>query len=237
MKRMWTLPYEYGWRHLTLIGISLTVIGFTGVAYSSDPHVYERFFGEINPLIPMIPIVVLGIMLMLFLESRNWFKISVKENLRGVSYWLALAALFAVIAISIDLNSPLAADINISFPQSILFYPSIGFAAETLFHLLPLSLVLLVLGIFREGANRERAILIGIFIVAAVEPLFQTLTGISGPQPLWSNIFIGVNIYFFSLSQLLVFRQYGFIWMYATRLVYYLLWHIVWGHYRLEILF
>jgi len=199
--------------------------------------VYERYFGDINPLIPMILIVILGIMLTLFLESRGWFTISIKENLKGVSYWLALATLFAIVTISIDLNSPLAADINTPFPQSILFYPSIGFVAETLFHLLPLSLVLFVLGVFREGANREKTILIGIFIVAAVEPLFQTLTGISGPQPLWSNIFIGVNIYFFSLSQLLVFRQYGFIWMYATRLVYYLLWHIVWGYYRLEILF
>ena len=39
------------------------------------------------------------------------------------------------------------------------------------------------------------------------------------------------------LAQLLIFKKYDFNSMYAFRLVYYLFWHIGWGHLRLRLLF
>ena len=38
-------------------------------------------------------------------------------------------------------------------------------------------------------------------------------------------------------KELLIFKRYDFIAMYAFRLVYYLIWHIVWGYARLRSLF
>jgi hypothetical protein len=40
-----------------------------------------------------------------------------------------------------------------------------------------------------------------------------------------------------NLVQLTLFRRYDFLTMYAFRLVYYLVWHVAWGHLRLQVLF
>ena len=39
------------------------------------------------------------------------------------------------------------------------------------------------------------------------------------------------------LCQLLIFKRCDFVTMYALRLAYYDIWHLAWGHVRLELLF
>lgn len=224
-------------QYLVFIGISLTIVGLTGAAYSLDRSTFGQFIGDLNPIAPMILIVTLGIVLTLYLDSKGWFSIWTKADLRGVPFWLALAAVFALITVLIDLKFVLPEDINVPFPESLLYYPSMGLAAEVLFHLLPITLILFALTSRFRDTDLKRSIWIGILAVAFVEPLFQIVVGLSEPQPLWTSISLGLNLYFFSLSQLRVFERYGFIWMYAMRLVYYVLWHLVWGFYRLDLLF
>jgi hypothetical protein len=40
-----------------------------------------------------------------------------------------------------------------------------------------------------------------------------------------------------NLAGLFLFRRFGFLPMYALRLFYYLIWHILWGYLRLSVLF
>jgi len=45
------------------------------------------------------------------------------------------------------------------------------------------------------------------------------------------------NILLINLFQLSIFKRYDFVSMYSFRLVYYAIWHIVWGVVRLNLFF
>jgi hypothetical protein len=55
--------------------------------------------------------------------------------------------------------------------------------------------------------------------------------------PLYINVYMWIHLFVFNFLQMLVFKRYDFLKMYMFRLVYYLLWHIVWGSVRLGLLF
>lgn len=75
-------------------------------------------------------------------------------------------------------------------------------------------------------------------IVALLEPTFQTLLlGSSNPYPLWAVAIFWLNLFFFNVFQLLIFKRYDFISMYSFRLGYYIFWHFIWGYIRLKLLF
>ena len=74
-------------------------------------------------------------------------------------------------------------------------------------------------------------------VVAFLEPIFQTALGFSQPYPTWVTGYVFVNIFLINLFQLLIFKRYDFVSMYSFRLVYYAIWHIVWGQVRLNLLF
>lgn len=147
--------------------------------------------------------------------------------------------LFALITILvIDLNASFPADMNVLFPESVLFYPAIGFFVEILFHVLPLSVLLISLTSIFKNVNHKKIIWICIVIVSLLEPIYQTIPMFSSSHyPLWATAIVLINLFVFNLSQLLIFKRYDFISMYSFRLVYYLLWHILWGYMRLKLLF
>ncbi len=152
-------------------------------------------------------------------------------------YFLAFCAtlFLALLMVWLDYTELLlfSDTINVRFPLSLLFYPVIALAAEFFFHLLPLYLFL------RWGSpyksNRIEA-LKGpfIYVLALVEPVLQVLFD-AGQLTVWATVYLGVHIYVFNIVQLLTFRFNGFWPMYLLRLVYYLIWHIIWGYLRLEI--
>jgi hypothetical protein len=76
-----------------------------------------------------------------------------------------------------------------------------------------------------------------LLIVALLEPVFQTVLSASGEIPLPGLVAVFVNLFIFNVAQLALFRRSGFLAMYGSRLVYYLIWHIIWGHFRLAIIF
>lgn len=181
----------------------------------------------------------MGVISLIFLLSTGWFEIYKKENLKGLFHRSGLAVLFALITILVvDLNVPFPADLNVLFPESLLFYPAIGFFVEILFHVLPLSILLISLTSIFKNANHKNIIWICIIIVSLLEPVFQTMPLFSSNHyPLWAAVVVLLNLFLFNLSQLYIFKRYDFISMYSFRLVYYLIWHIVWGYMRLKILF
>lgn len=224
-------------QYLILISISFGVMLLAGILYFSNTSSFRPYFGKINPLVVIFLTIILGFVLLSFLLSKSWFVIYKKENLRGLLFSSGLAALFAVAIILVDLTVVFPDDLNILFPESLLFYPAIGYVVEILFHVLPLSLLFFFLTIVFRKINYKKIIWISILTVSLLEPVYQTIPFITGQYPLWAVIYVGLHVFLINLVQLLIFKQYDFVSMYSFRLVYYILWHILWGYMRLELLF
>jgi len=223
-------------QYLVFLGLSLAVMALIGIIYFAGKQPFERFIGGINPLLTGLLIIVLGCILFTFLLSRGLFAIYQKGNLKGLYLSAGLAAILGIIMILVDLKIVFPADTNILFPASLLFYPAIGFFVEIIFHVLPLTLILITLTYFFKNVRYQNILWTSILLVAMLEPAYQTMW-MGGQYPLWAVAYVGLHVFFINLFQLLVFKRYDFITMYSFRLVYYLFWHIGWGYIRLRVLF
>ena len=169
--------------------------------------------------------------------SRGWFSIYKRENLGQLPRLSILTVLFLSGAIFVDVTFPFPIDINLPFPKSALFYPIMGYVVEILFHIVPLTTLMGFLVKALKNVDREKIIFACILIVSILEPVYQyMLTPLIG-KPLWLDIFDGGRLFLFSFVELNILKRYDFVSMYSFRLVYYLLWHILWGSIRLLILF
>ncbi len=217
-------------------GLSIAVIALTGLIRFTDNRPFERFIGELNPFLAGLLIIILGGTLLTFLLSRGWFAIYRKVSLKGLYLSFGLAAILGMIMILVDLKIVLPADTNILFPASLLFYPAIGFFVEVLFHVMPLTVLLFTLTALFRKVRFEYVLWISILIVALVEPVYQTLW-MGDQYPAWAVAYVGFHVFLINLLQLMIFKRYDFMSMYAFRFAYYLLWHIGWGYVRLKVMF
>ncbi len=225
-------------QYLVFTGLSLGILGFTGILYFSNKLLFQRFFGRINPLIVVLFAIILGFVLLSFLLSQKWFAIYEKESLNALLRSSGLAVLFGLIMILVDGKIVFPADINILFPESLLFYPVIGFVVEILFHVLPLTILLVVLSSTLKNVDFDTLVMICILTVALLEPIFHMMDMASSKRfPLWAVVYVGIHVFLINFFQLFIFKRLDFISMYLFRLVYYVFWHIGWGYLRLELLF
>jgi hypothetical protein len=222
---------------LIFLGISLFIAILTGTLYVRNAFLFQAFFGKLNPLLVIFIIILLGTALSAFLLSRGWFVVYKAGEYKGILVAAGLAALLGLGIILVDLKAVFPADVNRPFPDSLFFYPIFGYVVEVVFHLLPLALLLILVTSIFKGIDFDKAAWICIFIVALFEPIFQTILGFSRPYPTWVTIYVFVNIFLINTFQLLIFKRYDFVSMYSFRLVYYAIWHIVWGYARLKLLF
>ncbi|MBI1742637.1 hypothetical protein HYR54_06160, partial [Candidatus Acetothermia bacterium] len=225
-------------QYLIFIGLSIGAIGLTGILYFFNALVFQPYTGGINPFVAAAFVIVLGFISVSFLLSRGWFAIYKKGSLKGSSRFLGLAVLFASITVLIDFNVGhvgFPADMNVLFPKSLLFYPAMGFFAEILFHVVPLTILLISLTSILKKVSHKKIIWICFSIIPLVEVVYQVMP--MSHFPLWAIVVFSLNLFLFELSQLLIFKKYDFVSMYSFRLAYYLVWHIVWGYLRLKILF
>jgi len=218
--------------------LSGIVLGLTAIAYSIDTLVFRKLLGGTNPIVVGLLICAVGFLLLTVLISRGWFWVYRKGNLNGLLYSSGLAAAFGLVAILADYALRFyAADINVRFPESLLFYPAMGFYAEILFQVLPLTLALIILSRLSKGEDGWRNVWIAILVASLFEPVFQVLPLVSGRFPLWFAFFEFLRIFLIIVSQLSFFRRYDFVTMCWFRIVYYLFWHISWGYLRVGLLF
>jgi hypothetical protein len=231
------VPTNERLQYLVYLGLSLGVAGFTSILYLQDNLFFQKFFGRINPLVTIVIIVLLGGVLLSFLLSRSWFTIYQTWNPRWLIVPSALAALLAFVIILVDVTVIFPKDMNISFPESLLFYPVMGFVVEIIFHLLPLSFLLVVLTSLSKGTSFSNIIWPCLVMVALLEPMYQTLTGSLGRVPLWATAYVFLHVFLINVLELFFFKRNDFVSMYSFRLLYYLLWHIAWGYVRLSVLF
>jgi hypothetical protein len=216
-------------------GLSMVVLVLTAVPWSSGRPYFQKFFGALNPLAVVVFVLVLGAVALRLLDSRAGLAIFRKDNLKGLLRASGLSLPFAAAMILVDRLSPLGADLNVRFPESLTFYPAMGMVATILFQLVPLCVLTLALGGTAGPLSSGLILRVSIAAASLVEPIYQAGFMI-GHSPAWEVALVGVHVYLINVVQLSLFKRYDFASMYAFRLSYYLLWHVLWGCLRLTVL-
>jgi hypothetical protein len=225
-------------QYLVLAALSIGAVGLSAILQASDPLLFRRFIGRTHPLIAVPLVSASGVVLLSLLLSRGWFAICRREHLGWLWRSAGLGALFGLVAVGLDLRVVFPADLNVAFPASLLFYPVIGFVAEVVFHLVPLAILRYALVPVAGTIGHRRTTVIAMAMVSLLEPVYQTIPMAASPHyPVWSVVFLWLHLLLFNLFQFVMFWRYDFLTMYAARLGYYLVWHVVWGQLRLQMLF
>ena len=238
------------WQEYTAFGVlSLAVAALAGMLALSqnvitqpyqgiipgDPAGFFRpFLGNIHPLVAIALVALVGLASLSFLRSRGVFEIyAMQKTWRGIGVAAIIATGFGIEIIFAEMTNiiRLPADMNVPLPWALLFYPVIGYVVEVVFHALPVALLLAIVNPLFKKLNTPGLFWPYLFIVALLEPIFQTSSGQMVPSAL---VYIGLHVFAINLFQMYAFRRYGFVSMYSLRLVYYLWWHIIWGTLRLQ---
>ena len=192
----------------------------------------RRWFGPVPAVVGVAVIGVVGYAMLRFLRSRGFWADS-GEAWRPGTFPIAIAASvpFALIAITVDSVFGFSEDLNVEWPASVLFYLMITLVAEVIFHLLPVAALVLVSSSQWSDRTFDTRSLRVIGVAALAEPTFQIIA-----DPTLAA-FVFPHVYLIGVTQLSLLRRFGYISMVAFRLSYYLLWHVLWGVARLELLF
>lgn len=192
----------------------------------------ERFVGGLPGPVAVAAAGAAGLGALTFLKRRGFWSCSTRATmLRGVGVAGAAALPLAAVAIGVDAAVGFPSDTNVAWPQAWVVYPVVAVVAETAFHLLPLSaLVWLSRSRFDDLRLTERTWAL-VLTAALVEPVAQAVLG-SGLLP-----FVVPHVFLIGVVELLLLRRFGYVPMVAFRLLYYLAWHVLWGHARLGLLF
>lgn len=225
-------------QHIALAALSAVAVAATAFLTSTHGAFFEPYFGDINPVLAALLSAAAGAAALEILRRRGWFEIySGPNTLRGVGLSAVLATGFAVAAIVADLTLGFRRDINVPFPWSLPFYPAIGFVAEVWLHAVPLAILAIVVSPLFRISVPDRLIWLCMISVSFVEPAFQVWGGLARLDITSLEVFVGVHVFAINVLQIYVFRHYGFVSMYAFRIIYYSYWHIAWGFLRLELMF
>jgi hypothetical protein len=217
--------------------ISVGAILGSAAVDASHPDYFARYFGPIQPLFALVAIFGLGFLALRFLDARTEFTIWRVPTARSLGLPALFAMPFAAMVVLIDsLVFRFPRDINVPWPQSLLFYPTMGFVVEVVLHVLPIA-ALIGLAVLTGTSRRERFMWAGLLLASLLEPLVQISSEQMRGAPSGRTVFVGLLVIMFNFIELYMFRNFGFIPMYVMRLVYYACWHVAWGTLRLAILF
>lgn len=218
---------------LTVTAIFLLAVLASAVLGRSGGDAYRFLIGDLDPLLVTSTVATLGALALRTLVAVGWFDLATPSGRIG---WVApaLGAALTVPVILVDLAGGFPADMNVPFPESLLFYPSIALVAESALHLVPLALVAVLWRRTTDDVHRTRLVAMG--VAALIEPVLQVAWG-SDTSPAWANAYVGFHLLVFNVAALAIFRRSGFIAFYGFRLGYYLVWHVTWGYLRLPLLF
>ncbi len=215
--------------------LTLVAIAATGSLSVSHADLFRPYLGSIPPLPAVMLVAMMGFASLGFLHSRGWFCIlSRAQWLRGGVNAVMLATLFAVVIVIVDVVVGFPRSLNVPFPQSLLFYPTMAYMVEVVFHASLVTLLLFTLGKLFAKLGRDRLVWLCILIAAIPEPAIQMVLTIPGQPFSWLDVLVGLHVFVFNLVEMYLFRRYDFVSMLSFRLTYYLYWHILWGYMRLH---
>lgn len=225
-------------RHLIIflsITIAETLLATGGWVH--DRSFYSRFLGNFNPAFLVLALGAAAIPLYHFFDSHGFRRRKLSGRPRGFNGAVLAGACFGLLFIPVDLLFKMSPDINVLFPQSLLYYPVLGFIVDVLFHLIPVSLLY-----FLEGAvlpfpvKKDHRILMACLPCIFAEPVFQLGILTEG----YSLFFKSLLFFFltgYSICQLFLLVRRGFHFMLLFRYGHYFVWHILWGMIRLKVMF
>ena len=120
--------------------------------------------------------------------------------------------------------------IHIEWPASMLIYPGGAIIVEVIYRLFLIPLFLwLISSVILRGRSQDQVFWALAALTSLLEPLSQDLAGVlHGPMRL---AFAAVFAEDFALNfvQAAMFRRYGFLSAVWVRVVFYLLWHVLWA--------
>ncbi|TNE68111.1 MAG: hypothetical protein EP344_01550 [Bacteroidetes bacterium] len=236
MRTIFTVSAGKRRQFLVLAGVSFLATGLSGLLFFTAPETFQRFFGPVNPILVAALATLLGFVFLSFLSNIGWAAIYRPGEYRRGKQPVLITAALALLMILIDRTIVFPRDINVPFPEALAFYPAIAFIVEVFFHVVPLTILLFLLrSVWNPGRQRE-IVWTGVVLTALLEPVYQVIP-MQGHYPGWAVLYVGVHLFVFNLVQLRAFIRHDFLTMFMLRLVYYLIWHILWGYFRLELLF
>ncbi len=230
---MTNLAALWGSRYIAFSAVSL-IVAILGLFLATQrPLLFDPYLGGVPPILALVAICACGWVALHFLNNNGYFVLSRPESRRhGIIVAACLAMPFMVLVTVVDLTKGFPREINVPLPDSLLFYPVMGYVVELLFHAIPLALLLPLVGkIFRSWAAKTQIVLC-IVAVASLEAVFQL-----SQATRHLAVFTAIHLLLFGLVELYIFRRFDFISMYAFRIIYYAYWHVAWGHVRLLWLF
>jgi len=230
------MTQKYKSQFLTLFILSGIILVLTIWASSGNAWRFKQYLGDINPALALLTSVLLSVPLIAVLLPHSGFRYLSGRAKTGLKYAFLLAALFTIPVAMLDYFVPFPQDANVYFPRSLLFYPVMAYLVEIVFHLLPFTLLYWLLARGQNFTNQSRAFGISIIGISLIEPVFQTWAS-TEQAPLWKEIYVFLHILTFNVVGLVLFKKFDFVTMYALRIFYYFFWHILWGTWRLSIIF
>jgi len=222
---------------LVLVAVCVAAVMGAVVLHLTGSEAFQPFFGPIHPVLATSALMLLALGSLRFLDSGDW--VLVDRPLIGRRRFAipaALATALAVPVVLVDLMGGFPEELNVLPPDSLVFYPVIALVAETVFHVVPLALLMLGTRRWVAEADHATVLVVSLIAVALPEPIYQVVAG-AGESPLWANAYVAVHLLVFNLLAVYWLRRYGFFSMLSFRLVYYVWWHIAWGALRLRVLF
>ncbi len=218
--------------------LSVPILVATGCLAYSGPELFQRFFGNYSPVLIILAVICIGASAGWFLFTRmDIMMVVVDEWARGLLFSGIGATLIVLPTILVDTFQPFPEDMNVAVPAALLFYPIMGYVVEITFHLVPLSILLLVVSKATDVGDAPRQFWTCAAIAATLEPGFQIWAGATEQGWTWKSIYLGVHLFLFSVVQFYVLKRFGFVHMFLFRMTYYLHWHILWGTLRTSLLF
>lgn len=227
---------NYWYRRTDATGLAiacLAAIAASSILVVMRSDAYMSVLGIARPIGPMVAAVGLGFVGWLFLSRSSWIPRQT-EGLAGYQLAVLIGVALPIPVIITDWLGGFTRGINAAAPDSLLFYPSIAVVAELVFHVAPLT-VAAILALFIRRAERALKF-IGIGAAVAIEPILQVMWG-EEISPGWVNAYVGVHLLAFNVVGVYLLRRFGILRAILYRLSYYLVWHILWGYFRLDLLF
>ena len=119
--------------------------------------------------------------------------------------------------------------IHIDWPASLLIYPGGAIIVEVIYRIFPVPVLLwLVSSVILRGRSQERVFWILAVLTSLLEPLSQDLSGILDRPEQFAFTVVFVEDFALNFVQASIFRRLGFLSAIWVRVVFYLLWHVLW---------
>jgi hypothetical protein len=188
------------------IGI-FTVVGIIGVLLADRTGFPAAWGGEIPPkrrlLAPTLWGLGLGLLAVATEAATGWTKI---------------------VAARMQLSS-----IHIDWPASAFIYPGGAIIVEVIYRLFLVPLLLwLISSLILRGRSQNAIFWILAALTSLLEPLSQDLSGVLHEPQHLTFALVFVEDFALNFVQAAMFRKYGFFSAVWVRIVFYILWHVLW---------